>query len=231
MTTSPSVALVTGASRGLGHALATQLAARGSRVVLVARGREALDQAVDAIRARGGEAWGIVADLGDPDAAARVAGQAAALAGPVELLVHNASTLGPTPLGPLADTTPEAFERVLQVNLVGPFRLTRLLAGHMALHGGGAVVTISSDAAVEAYPTWGAYSVSKAGLDHLARIWAEELPSVRFLAIDPTEMDTAMHAAALPEADPSTLARPEHVAGRILDHLAGELPSGSRLVA
>ncbi len=231
MTTTPPVALITGASRGLGRALASLLAARGTRVVLVARGRQALDEAVEALRARGGEAWGVVADVGDPDAAARIVGQATALAGPVTLLVHNASTLGPTPLQPLAGTSPEAFERVLQVNLLGPFRLTRLVAGHMALQGGGTVVTISSDAAVEAYPTWGAYSVSKAGLDHLARVWAEEVPGVRFLAVDPTEMDTAMHAAALPGADPATLARPADVAARLIDHLDGELPSGSRLVA
>ncbi len=225
------VALVTGASRGLGRALATHLAERGTHVVLVARQQVPLDAAVAAIRAAGGQAWGIAVDLGDPEAAARITGQASALAGPVSLVIHNASTLGPTPLRPLADTTPDELERVLQVNLLGPFRLTRLLVGQMALHGGGTVVSISSDAAVEAYPTWGAYSVSKAALDHLVRVWAEELPSVRFLAVDPTEMDTALHAAALPDADPSTLARPDDVARRLLDHLDGPLTSGSRLVA
>jgi NAD(P)-dependent dehydrogenase (short-subunit alcohol dehydrogenase family) len=119
------------------------------------------------------------------------------------------------------------------VNLVGPFRLTKALAGSMALRGGGLVLHVTSDAGLTAYPGWGAYGVSKAALDHLGRIWAAELESsgVRFLTVDPGEMDTEMHAQAMPEADRSRLARPEAVAETILDMIraADTIPSGARL--
>lgn len=122
---------------------------------------------------------------------------------------------------------------MLEVNLLGPFRLTRALVGGMALRGAGLVVAVSSDAAVTAYPGWGGYGVSKAALDHLQRSWAEELKEsgVRFLSVDPGEMDTRMHAQALPDADRSTLASPTAVAARIADLVehAESVPSGSRL--
>ena len=121
-------AVVTGGSRGLGRALGHALAAAGARVVLVARERAPLDEAVAAIRARGGEAHGIAADVGDIDAAFAIAGQAAALVGPVDLLINNASTLGPVPLRLLMDTDCEDLSRALAVNLVGPFRLTKAIA-------------------------------------------------------------------------------------------------------
>jgi NAD(P)-dependent dehydrogenase (short-subunit alcohol dehydrogenase family) len=224
--------LITGASRGLGRALALRLAAGGARVVLVARGRAALEQAVAEVRAAGGQAWGIADDVGDPGAAERIAGQAAALAGPIDVAVQNASTLGPLPMPALLDLSPEALARVLEVNLLGPFRLSRRLLGPMLLRGEGAVVTISSDAAVEAYPGWGAYGASKAALDHLARTWAAELEGtgVRIIPVDPGEMDTAMHADALPDADPETLADPADVAEAIAQILRSA-PSGHRLLA
>src|SRR5262245_23100851 len=128
-----SASLITGGSRGLGRALGAALARAGSRVVLVARGRPDLDDTVAAIRAGGGSAWGIAADVGDKHAVHAVAGEAAALAGPIDILVNNASELGPTPLRLLLDTECEDLERVLAVNLVGPFRLTRVIAGSMAL--------------------------------------------------------------------------------------------------
>jgi NAD(P)-dependent dehydrogenase (short-subunit alcohol dehydrogenase family) len=225
--------LITGGSRGLGAALGRTLARRGARVVLVARGAEELTRVVDEIRARGGEAHGFVADVGSKDDIHRIAGAAAALAGPIDVLVHNASTLGPTPLRLLLDTECEDFGRVLDVNLVGPFRLTRAIAGAMALRGGGLVVDMTSDASVNAYPTWGAYGVSKAALDHLARIWAAELEGtgVRILTVDPGEMRTAMHAEAMPDADPATLADPADVAERVAAIIgaAEDIPSGSRI--
>ncbi len=228
-------ALVTGASRGLGRALALALASRGVRLVLVARGRAELDAVVAEVRTLGGEAHGIVADIGDKQAIHAIAGEAAALVGPIDLLIHNASTLGPTPLRLLLDTECEDLELVLAVNLVGPFRLGKLIAGHMALRGKGVVVHISSDAAVEPYPRWGAYSVAKAGLDHLSRIWAAELAGtgVRVFSVDPGEMNTAMHAAAIPEADPASLADPAEVALRIAGMIDDPLraASGSRLSA
>jgi NAD(P)-dependent dehydrogenase (short-subunit alcohol dehydrogenase family) len=212
-------ALVTGGSRGLGAALGRELARSGARVALVSRGGEELERVAAEIRAAGGLAHAVPGDVGAREDAHRLAGVAAALVGPIDLLIHDASTLGPTPLRLLLDTGDEDFERVLQVNLVGPFRLTRALAGGMALRGEGLVVHVTSDAGSTAYPRWGAYGVSKAALDHLARIWDAEMAplGVRFLTVDPGEMDTAMHAEAMPEADRTALARPEDVARRIVD--------------
>lgn len=230
-----TAALVTGASRGLGLALSLLLARRGARVVMVARQRAALDAAVAAVTAAGGVAFGIAADVGDKRQVHAIAGEATALVGPIELLIHNASILGPTPLQLLLDTECEDFEGVLQANLLGPFRLTKVIAGAMALRRSGTVVHISSDAAVSAYPRWGSYGVSKAALDHLSRTFAAELAGigVRVIAVDPGEMDTLMHAAAIPDADPRTLARPEAIAARIIDMIVRPeaAPSGARLAA
>lgn len=224
-------ALVTGASRGLGRALAETLAAAGARVALVARDAGPLADVAAGIRARGGEAHAIAADIADKAATHRIAGQAHALVGEIGIAIHNASTLGPTPLRLLLDTDCEDLAAVLETNLVGPFRLTKVLVGAMALRGAGTLVHISSDAAVEPYPRWGAYGVSKAAQDHLARILAAELDGtgVRVLAVDPGEMDTRMHAAAIPEADPATLARPLDVAQRIVALIANPSTTGGRL--
>lgn len=213
--------IVTGASRGLGAALADELGRAGARLVLVSRDPEALDAVVGRIRDRGGEAHGVVADVSAPDSASRIAGTSGALVGPAEVIIHNAGTLGPVPLAPLADTSDGDFEQALATNLLGPFRLTRALVGSMALRGRGTVLMVSSDAASTAYPGWGAYGVSKAALEHLGRIWDSELSAsgVRFLTVDPGEMDTRMHREAVPEADPSTLARPEEAAAKVVDLL------------
>ena len=230
-----AAALLTGGSRGLGAALGRELARRRARVVLVARGRRELDAVVAEIRAAGGEAYGLVADVGQKDAVHPLVGAAAALVGPLDLLVHDASTLGKVPLRELAETEGEDLARVLEVNLVGPFRLTKAVVGSMVLRGRGLVIGITSDAGVVGYPRWGAYGVSKAALDHLMRTWAAELEGtgVRFLSLDPGEMDTAMHAEAMPDADRSTLGSPAEVAARVVDLLESieSLPSGSRLDA
>jgi len=228
-------ALVTGASRGLGRALAEQLAARGARVALVAREAGPLGDVVAGIRARGGEAHAIAGDVAAKAAIHAIAGQAQGLVGEIAIAIHNASTLGPTPLRLLLDTECEDLAAVLETNLVGPFRLTKVLAGAMAIRGAGVIVHLSSDAAIEAYPRWGAYSVSKAAQDQLSKILAAELEGtgVRVLSVDPGEMDTVMHAAAIPDADRATLARPADVAARIVQMIEDEARavSGARLVA
>lgn len=225
--------LVTGASRGLGKELARGLARRGARVVLVARGSEELEEVVAGIRAEGGEAHGLAFDVGEKEAVHRIAGATAALVGPPGIVIHNASTLGPVPLGLLLDTDCEDLERVLAVNLVGPFRLTKALAGPMVLQKRGLFLFVSSDAAVSAYPRWGAYGISKAAQDHLARSLAAELDPVRFFAVDPGEMDTKMHADAIPDADPAALARPADVAEKLIAIIerAESIPNGARLSA
>jgi NAD(P)-dependent dehydrogenase (short-subunit alcohol dehydrogenase family) len=230
-----STAMVTGASRGLGEALARRLARRGTKVVLVAREEAELDRVAAEIRREGGTAFVVPGDIGDKDAIHGIAAVAAAVAGPVDLLVHNASTLGRTPLRLLLDTDCEDLSRVLEVNLVGPFRLTKVIAGAMALRRSGLLLHVTSDASVNAYPSWGAYSVSKAALDHLGRIFAVELAGlgVKVLSVDPGEMRTRMHAEAMPGADPATLADPDEIAARIVSMVerSGSLDTGSRLEA
>jgi len=186
------------------------------------------------VRAAGGEAHALPGDVADKRDAHRLAGAAAALVGPLDVVVHNASTLGHVPLLPLLETDCEDLERVLAVNLVGPFRLTKIVAGAMAVRGRGLVVHVSSDAAVAAYPTWGAYGVSKAAQDHLGRILAAELEGtgVRVVSVDPGEMNTRMHADALPDADPAALADPDEVARRLAALVARPeafAPNGGRV--
>jgi len=228
-------ALVTGGSRGLGAALGETLAKRGARVVLVARHEEPLARVVEKIRAEGGEAHGLAFDVGDKESAHRITGAAAALVGPIDVLVHNASSLGPVPLQFMLDTACEELQAVLEANLVGPFRIDKIVGGSMALRKTGVIVHLSSDAAVAGYQRWGSYSVSKAALDHLARVLGAELGEhgVRIFSVDPGEMDTKMHADAIPDADPKTLERPERVAERIVSMIEGveKIEPGARLIA
>jgi NAD(P)-dependent dehydrogenase (short-subunit alcohol dehydrogenase family) len=144
--------------------------------------------------------------------------------------VNNASDLGAMPLAFLGDTDCEALERALATNLLGPFRLTKAVLGALAAsarEGRGAVVlNVSSDAAVTAYPRWGAYGASKAALRHLSAIWDAELAEdgVRFLSFDPGDMDTPLHAAAVPDADRDMLKRPEDAARELAGAMAAALP-------
>lgn len=213
-----NTALITGASRGLGRALSIALVARGARVAGVARSQPALL----ALHAELGDRFvPVVGDVSDPEAAPRIAVQAAHALQSIDLLVHNASTLGPVPLRPLVEATPEDVAHVFRTNVIGPLALTRRVVGGMTLRGSGTVVGISSDAAVEAYPEWGAYGASKAAQDHLFRTLAAEHADLRFFTVDPGEMATQMHADALPDADPASLRRPEAVAEALialLDH-------------
>ena len=221
--------IVTGASRGLGLSLSRHFAAEGARVVMVARRAGPLEEAVAQVK-QVGEAHALPADVGAPDAAAEIAGAAAAMVGAIDVLVHNASTLGPVPLRPLAETSDADFDAAFAVNLAGPFRLTRAVVGSMIARQTGVVLHVSSDAAVDAYPTWGAYGASKAALDHLSRVWAAELhgTGVRVLAVDPGEMDTRMHADAIPDADPASLRDPDAVAAGVVALLARSPRSGAR---
>lgn len=215
---------VTGGTSGLGLALVRALAARGARVAFVAR---------DATRVRRVAAetgaLGIPGDVARKEDIHAIALQVAGVLGGLDALVNNASTLGPAPLRPLADVDCEDFERTLATNLLGPFRLTKALAGSLAKsarEGGRAVVlNIASDAAFNPYPGWGVYGASKAALHHLTRIWQEELgpQGFRFLSIDPGDMDTPLHALALPDADRATLKRPAEVAFELAEVVAREL--------
>jgi NAD(P)-dependent dehydrogenase (short-subunit alcohol dehydrogenase family) len=216
---------VTGGTSGLGLALVRELLGRGARVAFVARTPE---RVASVAREHVG-AHGIVGDVSAKDDIYPIALQVTGELGGLDVLVNNASDLGPVPLAMLSDTECEDLERAFATNVIGPFRLTKALMGALAAsarEGRGAVVlNISSDAAVNAYPGWGAYGASKAALQHLSRIWGEEhaADGVRFLSLDPGDMDTPMHAAAIPGADPSTLKRPETAARELADAIATAL--------
>lgn len=217
-------AVITGASRGLGAALTEALATRGAHVLAVAQNGPRLYERVSAWQALGYRVDGYDADIADKAAATPIAAVANEVLGSVNLLVHCAATLGPTPLVNLLDTNCEDLERALLVNVVGPFRLTKHLARSMILQGGGTIVHVTSDAATAAYPTWGPYSASKVAHAHLQRIWATEVEALRFLNFDPGEMDTDMHHDALPNADRKTLRRPSDAAAeliQLIDQLKG----------
>jgi len=227
-------AIITGASRGLGRATALSFAREGAALALCARRHGPLGEVVDAVRAAGGTAVGISADLGVARDVERLAATALSHLGAVDILVNNASDLGCVPLAQLTDASSEGLERALDVNVLGAFRLTRAVIGGMLLRGRGIVVNITSDAAVEGYPGWGVYGASKAALEGLTRSWAAELEGtgVRILAVDPGDMDTDMHRAADPDADPATLRRPADVAEALLRLVAAAEPEGAtRVVA
>ncbi|MCV2491028.1 SDR family oxidoreductase [Geodermatophilus sp. YIM 151500] len=211
-------ALVTGASRGLGRALAATLAARGWRLVVDGRDADRLAAAVAALP-HPELVTALPGDVADP---AHRSALAAAVGARLELLVNNASDLGPTPLPALADLPPAALERVLAVNTVAPLALTQLVLPALEA-AAGSVVNISSDAAVEAYEGWGGYGASKAALDQLSAVLAVEHPHLHVHAVDPGDMDTDMHRAADPAA--TGLPAPESVVPALLRLVDERLPS------
>jgi NAD(P)-dependent dehydrogenase (short-subunit alcohol dehydrogenase family) len=217
---------ITGGTSGLGHALVRALHQRGAQVAFCARNTERVGQVASSLPGT----HGIVADVSRKEDIHPLALQITALLGGLDVLVNNASSLGPVPLAPLADTECEDFEAAIAANLLGPFRLTRALLGALAASAregrGAVVVNISSDAAVNAYANWGVYGATKAALRHMTSIWQVELDSerIRLLSIDPGDMATPLHALAVPDADPATLRRPDDAAADILAAIAAALP-------
>lgn len=209
---------ITGGTSGLGLALVDQLHAAGARVAFVARDAR---RVAEVARAHPGT-HGLVGDVSRKADTYPLALQITAALGGLDVLVHNASHLGPVPLRPLADTECEDVEQALATNLLGPFRLTKALLGALGASARAGrtaqVIQISSDAAVSAYPGWGAYGASKAALAHLGRIWDEELHEhgVRVRSVDPGDMDTPLHALAVPDADPAQLKRPAQAARELI---------------
>ncbi len=216
------VAVISGASQGLGHALAEALAGQGWVVVGDARDEVALTAAMASLPAEGHVA--LTGDVTDAAHRRRLA-EAADRLGGADLLVNNASTLGASPLPAFVDLEPQVYLRLLDVNVVAPLALVRELLPQLRRRQG-AVLNISSDAAVEAYETWGGYGSSKAALDHASRVLAAEEPDLRVYAVDPGDMRTAMHQAAFPGEDISDRPAPAAVAPRVLDLLHSGRPSG-----
>jgi NAD(P)-dependent dehydrogenase (short-subunit alcohol dehydrogenase family) len=226
-------AAITGGTSGLGLALVGELLRRGARVAFVAR----TGARVEAVAREYPGAHGITGDVARKEDIHPIALQIVGNLGGLDVLVNGASSLGPVPLALLADTECEDFEQALATNVLGPFRLTRALLGALGASAregrGSVVVNVSSDAAINAYPMWGAYGASKAALQHMSRIWDEELglEGIRFLSLDPGDMDTPLHAAAVPDSDPSTLKRPETAAHEIAEAIAAAIALGQHAPA
>ena len=216
------VAVITGAAMGLGLALATTLAERGWSLVLDGRRTELLAAATEGLP--GGPHRVVAGDVTDPMHRAALATASDELGG-ADLLVNNASTLGRSPLPAFADLEAATYTRILGVNVVAPMALTRVLLPQLREHDG-VVLNISSDAAVEAYETWGGYGSAKAALDHASRILAAEEPRLRVYAVDPGDMRTAMHRGAFQGEDISDRPLPETVVPALLGLIDGDHPGG-----
>ena len=228
-----TVVLITGASRGLGRALALAAAREGASLAICARGGDALEAVAESCRESGADVIAVLADVSDQRDVERLAATVLERFGRVDVLVNNAAELGPIPTPYLADAPSSALEHVMQANVLGPLRLTQAVIGGMLLRNQGLIVNVTTDAAVIGYAGLGLYSASKAALDALTRSWAAELQGthVRVISVDPGDMDTVMHRAADPDSDPASLLRPADVAERMLTLLAGHLPAADRVEA
>jgi NAD(P)-dependent dehydrogenase (short-subunit alcohol dehydrogenase family) len=192
------VAIITGASKGLGRALAEALAARGWDLVLDARTAEVLKETAAALAGHGRRVTALPGDVTDPAHRSELVAAAWRLGG-VDLLVHNASALGAEPLTRLEGLPLDGLRRALEVNVVAALGLVQEALPLLRAAEAGAVIAVSSDAAAEAYETWGGYGASKAALDHLAAVLGEEEPGLRVWAVDPGDMATDLYAAAVPD--------------------------------
>jgi NAD(P)-dependent dehydrogenase (short-subunit alcohol dehydrogenase family) len=217
-----TVAVITGASRGLGLAIAQELDRHGWSLVLDARREADLDRAATTLT--GGPHRVIAGDVTDEWHRVALAEAAHDLGG-ADALINSASTLGASPQPRFADLAPETYAAILAVNLVAPMALTRELLPQLRSHAG-RIVNISSDAAVEPYEGWGGYGSSKAALDHATRILAEEEPAIRIHSLDPGDMRTDMHQDAFPGEDISDRPLPETVVPAVLRLLLGDEAAG-----
>ena len=214
--------IITGASRGLGLALARTLARGGWTLILDARGKEALESA-RAELSRDTRVIAIPGDVADPEHREDLA-EAAREAGGVDALVNNASILGPSPQPDLLDYPLDVFEQVYRTNVVAPLALVQAL--HSELKPQARIINVTSDAAVEPYEGWGGYGSSKAALEQLSNILAAENPGLRVYRVDPGDMRTRMHQEAFPEEDISDRPLPEESVPGFIELLTGDLPSG-----
>jgi NAD(P)-dependent dehydrogenase (short-subunit alcohol dehydrogenase family) len=220
---SSDVAVVTGASRGLGLAITRALVADGWSVVVDGRDGDDLMTAISDLTGPG-QAVAIPGDVTDPDHRQQLA-QAAAGKGPVRLIVNNASYLGPSPQPVLQNYPLDTLRRVYEVNTVAPLALIQVLRPLMA-EAGGVIINITSDAGVEGYAGWGGYGSSKAALEQLSRVLAAEQPQLRIYWVDPGDMNTRMQQEAFPGEDVSDRPPPEESVPGLLELAKGELPSG-----
>ncbi len=223
------IALVTGASRGIGYTLAKELARAGAHVVAVARTQGGLEELDDEIRGFGGSATLVPVDLTDGPAIDRLGGALFERFGKLDILIGNAGTLGPT--GPLSHAAPKDFDKVVAVNITANWRLVRSMEPLLKLAPAGRAVFLTSSAARRIRAFWGPYAMSKAALEAMVATWAKELEitAVKVNCINPGPLRTAMRAAAMPGEDAETLDRPDVLVPKLMELVAPALDVSGRV--
>ena len=227
-----SVALITGASRGLGLEISRLLARRQVGLILTARGAEALESAAAELE-RSTEVLALPGDVANRVHAEELVRRGLARFGRIDVLVNNASELGPSPMPELEAYPLDALGRVFAVNVIAPLQLAQLVLPHMKRQRLGLIINVTSDAGVEAYPTWGGYGTTKAALEHMSRVLSAELEGsgIRVYVVDPGDMNTQMHRDAEPGADLSHLPAPDVVAPAFVRLIENETASFGRFQA
>jgi NAD(P)-dependent dehydrogenase (short-subunit alcohol dehydrogenase family) len=218
------IAVITGGSQGFGRALASDLAKDGWGLVIDGRRADLVTETAQSLSGLGVSVWGVAGDVTDPEHRQALVVAAAELGG-IDLLVNNASELGPSPLPQLAELRSDELRHIYEVNVISPHALVCAALPWLRLSGG-TVVCLSSDAAVEAYPGWGGYGSSKSALDRITAVLAVEEPTLRVYGFDPGDMRTTMHQAAFPGEDISDRPQPEASVGPLRKLLASGAPSG-----
>ena len=226
------VILITGASRGLGLEIARLYARYGAALILTARGADALEEAASEVGGHTG-VLALPGDVADRRHAERLVREGLRRFGRIDALVNGASSIGSSPMPALAGYPLDTLATVFDVNVIAPLHLTQLVLPQMLARGAGAIVNVTSDAAVESYPGWGGYGASKAALEHLSRVLAAEIEGsgVRVYAVDPGDMNTQMHREAEPGVDLSHLPGPEQAARAIVQIIEEERAAYARFEA
>lgn len=227
-----SVALITGASRGLGYEVAELFAKRGALLAITARNAQELKAAANRLRAYT-DIVAVPGDLDDTSHIEQLVTECQGAFGPIDVLINNASELGPSPMPALARLPIDAFHRILNVNVIAPLNLTQLVLPSMLARHNGTIINVTSDAGVQPYAGWGGYGSSKAALEHWSRILAAEVQNsgIRVYVVDPGDMNTRMHAAAEPGVDLSHLPDPRVVAPAFLRIVESETAPFERFEA
>lgn len=220
------VVMITGASRGLGKALTLAFTEAGAKLAICSRSEESLKKVKEQAESLGAEVLAVTADMSDKRDVERFVSLAEDCYGKIDVLINNASILGPSPMPLLADYPDEEFAEVIRVNVGTAFFVTKRVLPGMLVRNEGSIINVTSEAGHVGYAGWGAYGVSKFAVEGLTQTWADELSAtnIRINMIDPGEMDTEMHQMAVPDCD-YPLAKPEDVVGTFL-YLASEQSKG-----
>lgn len=223
---SKKVVMITGASRGLGRALTLAFAKEGAKLAICSRSAESLLRVKEEAESIGASVLVVTADISNPRDVERFVAMTEEAYGQIDVLINNASILGPSPMPLLLDYPEEDFAEVLRVNAISPFLVTRRVIPGMLERNEGSIINVTSEAGNTGYAGWGAYGISKFAVEGLTQTWADELSetNVRVNMIDPGEMDTEMHQLAVPNCD-YPLAKPEEVVDIFL-YLASEKSKG-----